>query len=1358
MKRTRLISGIVAVISIIGALLTNTVFAAGSANLAVNPGFDKDTSGWTARYGATVTWDENGHSGGCAKVKLNAGYSSIAQTVSFKPGRTYDISFYIRLEEGSSTVMVIQNYSSGEGGWTYLISNEPINENWKKVMLTYTCTGYNSKGGEVEGDGVMEFRIGDGQTKLTHYIDELVITQRPSEDDDEEAVNTPEPTVAPTPMIDRGVREKNFADMQGHWAESIVKVLASDGFVNGIDNEHFSPETKLTRVQFIKLIVSAFRLENEGYKNAYSDVSSDAWYAEDVQTAKDIGLISRSLTMDGNLRPDEPITREDAAVIIANAASIKKLKGAKKTPLSYSDINSASEYATRPIDEVTQLGLVSGFGDGTFRPGENMTRAQGATMFLNFVNRLSRIAIFVDPENGNDSNDGSFAAPLSTVAGAKALVAKSNKNMTGNMYVLMKGGEYFADQTLEFGPEDSGSNGYNIVYTSYNGTARISGGIHITGFSLYDSANKIYRAKVDKNVNSRQLFVNGVRAVRARSKSGLNNCTTDNGTVGHTTTDAFLADYKHVSDLEMVYYEQWTNPRCGVSSIEVNDGVATLVMDQPGWNAVRNKGGTSVTSPVYYENAIELLDEPGEWYLDNHEGWLYYMPRSFEDVLTADVVLPVTEKLIYMTGSEDENVHNIYFDKVEFAYTTWMRPSTENGHSDAQNNHIRQTGVAAMPDSAVRVTNGRYINFTNCTFDKLGITALQMFGSIKNCNVCGNEFRDISGSAISLGTPDTGDANVWNPKEEKYIIRNNKIKNNFIHSIAVDYKSAAAISAGFPKDTEIAHNEIFDAPYSGMHIGYGWDTKETTALENVRVEQNYIHSVMSDRIYDGGGIYLMGATAGTMENPNLVAENYIESIKNYYGALYPDEGTQFWKITRNVIDLSDTPYWYGNGNNKGQSKWLHCWASTIRNMQYVDNYSTVENRTYNGTNSIFEEAHVYPDANWPKEAQQIMDNAGLEMQYLERFADGGVEVSMEQTEYNVKSGESFKLKVNAKGRKRQAAELDMNNVYFRSRDESIASVAPDGTVTPIRQGQTTIVCDVLLKDIIKTFEISITVDDVLDSVKLNTKRIQIEAGYDYEIKATAYSKFGKKLDVDSIRLESSDTSVAATDGMLVKGVGSGEAEVVVRVTNDGTVTEQRVPVKVLAAGEQAEQVEYDFSDELMHPEDWTMDNNVVKSKITNGMLVSTPNTFIAYAGSEFKDELFRFDLKINAESGWPSVCLRASDTTSPYSSADLYMITFGNGKLELQRFNSGARTVIYGSQTGYESLGGEAIPCGFEYNKKYTVKCGAKNEDGGVRITVYINNVKVMDYLDTDEKAIKNQGYFELYCRSGNMEITAPTR
>ena len=334
----------------------------------------------------------------------------------------------------------------------------------------------------------------------------------------------------------------------------------------------------------------------------------------------------------------------------------------------------------------------------------------------------------------------------------------------------------------------------------------------------------------------------------------------------------------------------------------------------------------------------------------------------------------------------------------------------------------------------------------------------------------------------------------------------------------------------------------------------------------------------------------------------------------------------------------------------------------------------------------------------------------------------------------------------------------MRKVFFRSRNEAVAIVDSTGKVTATGQGQTEIVVDVLLGDILKTFEISVTVDDVLSEIKLNTKKIQMQEGYDYEIKVKAYSKFGRKLDVESFTLQATDTAVVKTDTTKIIAQDAGETVVKVIVDYDGQTIEKDIPVTVVAVGEQIEDIGYDFTEELTHPEEWTMDNNVVKSKITNGMLVSTPSTFIAYEGSEFKDELFNFDIKINATSGWPSICFRANDTTSPYSSATLYMLTFGQGKLELQRFNEGSRTVIYGEQEGYESKGGEAVPCNFEYGRKYTVKCGARNEADGVRIVAYIDNVKIIDYLDTDEDAVREQGYVELYCRSGSMELSAPTK
>ncbi len=112
------------------------------------------------------------------------------------------------------------------------------------------------------------------------------------------------------------------------------------------------------------------------------------------------------------------------------------------------------------------------------------------------------------------------------------------------------------------------------------------------------------------------------------------------------------------------------------------------------------------------------------------------------------------------------------------------------------------------------VENGQYIDFTNNKFTRMGITGLQLLKSIKHCNVIGNEFFDIAGTAVSLGGINDG-ANPSTPEEfNEY----NKVNSNYVHNVATEYMSAAAISAAWPRYTELNHNEIVSVPYSAITL------------------------------------------------------------------------------------------------------------------------------------------------------------------------------------------------------------------------------------------------------------------------------------------------------------------------------------------------------------------------------------------------------------------------------------------------------------------------------------------------------------------------------------------------------------
>lgn len=178
-----------------------------------------------------------------------------------------------------------------------------------------------------------------------------------------------------------------------------------------------------------------------------------------------------------------------------------------------------------------------------------------------------------------------------------------------------------------------------------------------------------------------------------------------------------------------------TSGKCQIQlRIKAGGGICyEIVMDQPGWSFASNKSASSAGSdgPVYYENALELLDEPGEWYINDDSKVLYYMPRVWEDMEEVVFTIPIIDgELLTISGSDYEHmVHNICFRGITFADTTWTRPSTTSGHSDTQNNHIREGGDT-LPDAAIVVSKANGVCFEECTFTRLGITAVKMIEAI----------------------------------------------------------------------------------------------------------------------------------------------------------------------------------------------------------------------------------------------------------------------------------------------------------------------------------------------------------------------------------------------------------------------------------------------------------------------------------------------------------------------------------------------------------------------------------------------------------------------------------------------------
>ena len=119
------------------------------------------------------------------------------------------------------------------------------------------------------------------------------------------------------PIISDGKNEI-FADIIGHENQAAIESLASRGIIVGIDDLTFAPEKHVTRAEFATLIVKALGLAPMD-TNKFSDVS-DEWFAPFVGTVTSYGIANGKSV--NTFAPNDSITRQEAAVMVANAAKL----------------------------------------------------------------------------------------------------------------------------------------------------------------------------------------------------------------------------------------------------------------------------------------------------------------------------------------------------------------------------------------------------------------------------------------------------------------------------------------------------------------------------------------------------------------------------------------------------------------------------------------------------------------------------------------------------------------------------------------------------------------------------------------------------------------------------------------------------------------------------------------------------------------------------------------------------------------------------------------------------------------------------------------------------------------------------
>ncbi|MEP2775911.1 MAG: right-handed parallel beta-helix repeat-containing protein [Luteolibacter sp.] len=523
-------------------------------------------------------------------------------------------------------------------------------------------------------------------------------------------------------------------------------------------------------------------------------------------------------------------------------------------------------------------------------------------------------------EPNADKTDGPFA----TLERVRDAVRKLRENKSKGILVQVRGGTYPLDETVVFGLEDSGAGELTITYAAYpeekpvfssgkavDGWKKVDAGIAGLSeaangklwvadvseqfFTLYDSEGRLPRAQSEKFIPLEGGGKNRLHFPEGKLKNGPN-----------------------VEDLEIFVrpHHAWILNILPVVSVDEKKQIAMTSIDAT--YSMNPLHFLKTTESCWVENALDYLDEPGEWVLNTKEKKLYLWPRK--EGQPEGILAPCLEELIRVEGKIDKPgptdvpVTNLHFRGLTFTHGDRYLVKED----DAGLQH--DWDFLDKGNALLRLRGTENCVIEQCHFLQSGSGAIRVDLHGQKNRISGNVIEHMGGAGILLCGygPGTKDVN-----------KDNLVSNNHIHHVGEIYTHSPGIMVWQSGENRVANNLIHHTPYTGLIISGcmtdffskngGRELARTLRkdempglpkkpkLEDVRpylhthdntFEYNEIHHAM-EMMGDGNAIYIRGAGAG-----NIIRRNYVHHLVApmiMQAAIRTDGGQMDTLIAENVV-------------------------------------------------------------------------------------------------------------------------------------------------------------------------------------------------------------------------------------------------------------------------------------------------------------------------------------------------------------------------------------------------------------------------------------------------------------------------
>lgn len=486
--------------------------------------------------------------------------------------------------------------------------------------------------------------------------------------------------------------------------------------------------------------------------------------------------------------------------------------------------------------------------------------------------------IYVDVENGDDKNDGrseESAVKSLFVAQEKARVLKESEGR--NIKVLIREGEYLLDREWYFDERDNG-----IAYENYP----LEYPVISTSFAITEwtpHGDGIYVANIPSEYNVDLLGENGVIGTIARYpnegylyvdsqpdkiKNGVEPKTNSFG----YGNDKVIDSLKNTNGLQVKMFAggpygewNWFSHIYPVTNLDKNKNLITL--DRSDYPSVYYIGKGS---RYIVQNALELLDKDGEYYVDNGNHRIYYKPTNRENLTNGKVQINTSSNVINVVGDKD-SVSDLTFSGLALK-------GSGIGNVGANDNGI------------IRLENTNGVTIKNCKLYQGGKYGIVGVNGTNNLVVESNWIYDLGHSGVQ----------IFGNEKDAYTANsiNNLVNNNYIHDMGLIYGHGVGIQFICVKDSKITNNTITRTPrYSISLKGIGEEDifRKLNANPDMAYDFGYGNNLIAYNdcsmanldTQDTGVIEMFSAGAD-----NKVVGNYIHDSYIYFSfgsALYIDD-------------------------------------------------------------------------------------------------------------------------------------------------------------------------------------------------------------------------------------------------------------------------------------------------------------------------------------------------------------------------------------------------------------------------------------------------------------------------------------